>query len=155
MFGERFVGFASRVYARNRPAEPITVLLEIDCRDIREQEDSLPRILQRCLAFFGATFRGSKMDKRPPSKHWKACPRMEIPMYQLFYDGEERPNCLISERSRPDEHRLGIFGKDARYLTSRRRGLLRRKGNRKADTVLAQKAGTSRVKRLKACTQLP
>ena len=46
---------------------------------------------------------------------------LEIPLYQLFYEGEERPNLpsLLKRRS-PDDIGWGSTGKDARYLNKLR-----------------------------------
>jgi len=47
---------------------------------------------------------------------------LEVPLYQLFYDGEEPPvlpNLL--KRKSSDEDSWGSFGKDARYLNKLRR----------------------------------
>jgi transcriptional regulator with XRE-family HTH domain len=42
---------------------------------------------------------------------------LEIPMYQLFYDGEEPPQVPnLLERKSPNETAWGGSGKDARYL---------------------------------------
>ena len=49
---------------------------------------------------------------------------LEIPLYQLFYDGEgppQVPNLL--KRKSSDEGAWGEFGKDARYLEKLRRTL--------------------------------
>ena len=47
---------------------------------------------------------------------------MEIPMYQLFYDGEEPPKPLtLSTRASSDKDAWGNTGKDARYLNRLRR----------------------------------
>jgi transcriptional regulator with XRE-family HTH domain len=46
---------------------------------------------------------------------------LEVPLYQLFYEGEERPNLpsLLKRRS-PDDISWGSTGKDARYLNKLR-----------------------------------
>ena len=47
---------------------------------------------------------------------------LEIPMYQLFYDGEEPPKLPnLSARRPSDEDAWGSTGKDARYLSKLRR----------------------------------
>src|SRR5467141_2833554 len=47
---------------------------------------------------------------------------MEIPMYQLLYDGEEPPKPLnLSTRESSDKDAWGNTGKDARYLNRLRR----------------------------------
>ncbi len=47
---------------------------------------------------------------------------LEVPMYQLFYDGEEPPKLPnLPERKSSDETAWGSSGKDARYLTKLRR----------------------------------
>jgi len=70
---------------------------------------------------------------------------MEIPMYQLFYDGEEPlkpPN--LPKRKSSDDIAWGSSGKDARYLSKLRRVLAKtEEGNRKLILYMAQKmAGT-------------
>ena len=52
---------------------------------------------------------------------------MEIPMYQLFYDGDEPPKLpnLLTHRSSASEALWGSSGKDARYLSKLRRFLSR------------------------------
>lgn len=46
---------------------------------------------------------------------------LEVPVYQLFYDGEEPPKvpALISKKSKDDE--WGSSGKDAKFLNQLRR----------------------------------
>ena len=46
----------------------------------------------------------------------------EVPLYQLFYEGEEPPKvpALLKQKS-PDEGAWGNFGKDARFLSKLRR----------------------------------
>ena len=47
---------------------------------------------------------------------------MEIPMYQLFYDGEEPPQLPnLPKRKSSDDIAWGSSGKDARYLGKLRR----------------------------------
>jgi transcriptional regulator with XRE-family HTH domain len=46
----------------------------------------------------------------------------EVPMYQLFYDGEEPPKLTdLPKRKSSDEGAWGSMGKDARYLNKLRR----------------------------------
>jgi len=47
---------------------------------------------------------------------------LEVPLYQLFYDGEEPPVLpnLLKQKS-SDKDAWGSFGKDARYLNKLRR----------------------------------
>ena len=66
---------------------------------------------------------------------------MEIPMYQLFYDGEEPPKLpsLLKQKS-SDETAWGSSGKDARYLSKLRRLLGKADDNdRKLVMHMAQK----------------
>jgi transcriptional regulator with XRE-family HTH domain len=70
---------------------------------------------------------------------------MEIPMYQLFYDGEKPPELPnLPRRKSSDEVAWGSGGKDARYLNKLRRLLAKTEdGNRKLILYMAQKmAGT-------------
>jgi hypothetical protein len=47
---------------------------------------------------------------------------LEIPMYQLFYEGEEPPKLpILLKRKAPDEGAWGSSGKDARFLNKLRR----------------------------------
>ncbi len=47
---------------------------------------------------------------------------LEVPMYQLFYDGEEPPKLPnLPKRKSSDEIAWGSSGKDARYLSKLRR----------------------------------
>jgi len=47
---------------------------------------------------------------------------LEIPMYQLFYDGEEPPKLPnLPKRKSSDDIAWGSSGKDARYLSKLRR----------------------------------
>jgi transcriptional regulator with XRE-family HTH domain len=70
---------------------------------------------------------------------------MEIPMYQLFYDGEEPPKLPnLPKRKSSDDIAWGSSGKDARYLGKLRRLLARSEdGDRMLLLYMAQKmAGT-------------
>jgi transcriptional regulator with XRE-family HTH domain len=49
---------------------------------------------------------------------------LEVPMYQLFYDGDEPPKLLnLPKRNPSDETAWGSSGKDARFLSKLRRVL--------------------------------
>jgi transcriptional regulator with XRE-family HTH domain len=51
---------------------------------------------------------------------------LEVPLYQLFYDGEEPPQLLnLPKRKTADEIAWGSTGKEARFLTMFRRVLAR------------------------------
>jgi transcriptional regulator with XRE-family HTH domain len=45
----------------------------------------------------------------------------EVPMYQLFYDGEEPPKLPNLPKRKSDEDAWGSTGKDARFLNKLRR----------------------------------
>jgi len=66
---------------------------------------------------------------------------LEIPMYQLFYDGEEPPLLPnLPKRKSSDEIAWGSSGKDSRYLSKLRRLLAKtEEGNRKLILYMAQK----------------
>src|SRR5438128_12380676 len=66
---------------------------------------------------------------------------LEIPMYQLFYDGEEPPKLPnLPKRKSSDEIAWGSTGKDARFLSKLRRLLGRMdEENRKLILFIAQK----------------
>ncbi len=64
----------------------------------------------------------------------------EVPMYQLFYDGEEPPKLLDLPKGKTDENVWGSSGKDARFLNKLRRLLGKADDNdRKLVMHMAQK----------------
>jgi transcriptional regulator with XRE-family HTH domain len=66
---------------------------------------------------------------------------LEIPMYHLFYDGEEPPKLPnLPKRKSSDDIAWGSSGKDARYLNKLRRVLGKSdEHNRKLVLLMAQK----------------
>src|ERR1700756_1510178 len=70
---------------------------------------------------------------------------LEVPMYQLFYDGEKPPELPnLPKRKSSEDIAWGSTGKDAGYLSKLRRLLAKtEEGNRKLILYMAQKmAGT-------------
>lgn len=70
---------------------------------------------------------------------------LEVPMYQLFYDGEEPPKLPnLPKRKSSDDIAWGSSGKDARFLSKLRRLLGKaEEADRKLLLYMAQKmAGT-------------
>jgi transcriptional regulator with XRE-family HTH domain len=74
---------------------------------------------------------------------------LEVPLYQLFYEGEEPPN--LPELPKPkssDGIAWGSAGKDARYLGKLRRLLAKtEEGDRKLLLLMVQKMAQPRAKR--------
>lgn len=71
---------------------------------------------------------------------------LEVPLYQLFYDGEEPPKLPnLLKRKSSDDIAWGAAGKDARYLNKLRRLLAKsEEEDRKLLMHMAQKmAGTT------------
>ncbi len=66
---------------------------------------------------------------------------LEVPMYQLFYDGEEPPKLPnLPKHTSSDENAWGSSGKDARFLSKLRRLLGKaNEENRKLVLYMAQK----------------
>ena len=66
---------------------------------------------------------------------------LEVPLYQLFYDGEEPPKLPnLLKRKSSDENAWGNTGKDARFLNKLRRSLGKSSdGDRKLVMHMAQK----------------
>ncbi len=66
---------------------------------------------------------------------------LEVPMYQLFYDGEEPPKLPNLPKRRPsDDTAWGSAGKDARFLSKLRRLLGKsEEGDRKLLLYMAEK----------------
>src|SRR5437016_10924525 len=74
---------------------------------------------------------------------------LEVPLYQLFYDGEEPPELPnLPKRKTADEIAWGSSGKEARYLSKLRRVLGRAsEQDRKLIMQLAQKMRTTKKPR--------
>ncbi len=74
---------------------------------------------------------------------------MEIPMYQLFYDGEKPPELPnLPKRKSSYDIAWGSTGKDARYLGKLRRLFAKtEEGNRKLILYMAQKMAGTRSRR--------
>jgi len=74
---------------------------------------------------------------------------LEIPMYQLFYDGEEPPNIPdLPKRRSANDIAWGSFGKDARFLSKIRRALSRMdEGDRRLLLFMTQKMSRPRTGR--------
>src|SRR5882724_5195624 len=72
---------------------------------------------------------------------------LEVPMYRLFYDGEEPPKLPnLPKRKSSDDIAWGSSGKDARYLGKLRRLLAKtEEGNRKLILYMAQKMAGTRI----------
>src|SRR5260370_12782204 len=66
---------------------------------------------------------------------------LEVPLYQLFYEGEEPPQVPnLLKRSSSDEEAWGSSGKNARYLSKLRRVLGKvNEDDRKIILLMAQK----------------
>ena len=74
---------------------------------------------------------------------------LEVPMYQLFYDGEKPPELPnLPKRKTAADIAWGTSGKDARFLTKLRRLLARTaESDRKLLLSMAQKIATHKVAR--------
>src|SRR5712664_2377108 len=71
---------------------------------------------------------------------------LEVPLYQLFYDGEEPPKLQnLSERNSSDDIAWGSGGKDARFLNKLRHLLSKmEEADRKLLLYMAQKMSRPR-----------
>jgi transcriptional regulator with XRE-family HTH domain len=71
---------------------------------------------------------------------------LEVPMYQLFYDGEEPPKLPnLPKRKSSDDIAWGSAGKDARFLSKLRRLLGKvEEGDRKLLLYMTQKMARPR-----------
>jgi transcriptional regulator with XRE-family HTH domain len=76
---------------------------------------------------------------------------MEVPLYQLFYDGEEPPKLPnLPKGKTKDDASWGSSGKDARILSNFRSLLKRASGSdRKLLLLMAQKMARQTKRRLK------
>jgi len=75
---------------------------------------------------------------------------LEVPLYQLFYDGEEPPKLPnLLKRKTSDDVVWGSSGKQAAYLTKLRRCLSKAgDGDRKLIMVMVQKMANGRNRRV-------
>jgi transcriptional regulator with XRE-family HTH domain len=76
---------------------------------------------------------------------------LEVPMYQLFYDGEEPPKLPnLPKRKSSDDISWGSTGKDARFLSKLRRLLSKaEEADRKLLLYLTQKMAQPKNRRAK------
>jgi transcriptional regulator with XRE-family HTH domain len=74
---------------------------------------------------------------------------LEVPLYQLFYDGEEPPSLPnLPKRKLSDEIAWGSTGKDARYLHKLRRLLSKTKeDDRKLVLYMTEKMARPKTRR--------
>lgn len=81
---------------------------------------------------------------------------LEVPMYQLFYDGEKPPELPnLPKRKTADEIAWGSTGKDARYLARFRQLLAKTTDrDRKLLLSLAQKIATHKPLRSRGLARL-
>jgi transcriptional regulator with XRE-family HTH domain len=77
---------------------------------------------------------------------------LEVPMYRLFYDGQEPPKLPnLPKRKSSDDIAWGSSGKNARYLGKLRRLLARSEdGDRKLLLYMAQKMAGTKSRRAAA-----
>jgi transcriptional regulator with XRE-family HTH domain len=77
---------------------------------------------------------------------------LEVPLYQLFYDGEEPPKLPnLLKRKTSDEIAWGSSGKHARYLHKLRKCLSKAaEADRKLIMAMAQKIGNAHNRRAAA-----
>jgi|SRR5579864_1681518 transcriptional regulator with XRE-family HTH domain len=61
---------------------------------------------------------------------------LEVPLYQLVYDGPEPPKSIVIPSARGGNSEWGVTGKDARYF-HRLRGFLSQMDEKSRDFVLA------------------
>ncbi len=85
----------------------------------------------------------------------KFAPALELPVYQLFYDGEKPPELPnLPKRRTAADIAWGTTGKDARFLTKLRRLLARAaERDRKLLLAMAQKIATHKVARARGPLQ--
>src|ERR1700758_4581298 len=77
---------------------------------------------------------------------------LEVPLYQLFYDGEQPPKLPnLPKRKSADDIAWGSGGKDARYLGKLRRLLAKtEEGDRRLLLYIAQKMAGTKSRRADA-----
>ena len=81
------------------------------------------------------------IEKSGLTEHWKSSRALEIPVYELFYEGEQPPKVPnVLRRKSSDDNAWGSVGKDARYLSKLCRALTKiDEGNRELLLHMVQK----------------
>jgi transcriptional regulator with XRE-family HTH domain len=125
----------------------ITVIIGDRLRDIREQKMLSQGDIEKRTGLLRCYISRVENGHTVPAIETleKLARAMEIPMYQLFYDGEKPPELPnLPRRKSSDEIAWGSSGKDARYLNKLRRLLAKTpEEDRKLIVYMAQKmAGT-------------
>jgi transcriptional regulator with XRE-family HTH domain len=84
-----------------------------------------PSLLHRCLKFWRYISRVENGHTVPATETLeKMASALEVPLYQLFYDGEEPPKLPnLLKRKSSDDIAWGSVGKDSRFLSKLRRVL--------------------------------
>jgi transcriptional regulator with XRE-family HTH domain len=121
----------------------ITVIIGDRLRDIREQKMLSQGDIEKRTGLLRCYISRVENGHTVPAIETleKLARAMEIPMYQLFYDGEEPPKLPnLPKRNSSDDIAWGSSGKDARYLGKLRRLLAKTEDDdRKLLLYMAQK----------------
>jgi transcriptional regulator with XRE-family HTH domain len=121
----------------------ITVIIGDRLRDIREQKMLSQGDIEKRTGLLRCYISRVENGHTVPAIETleKLARAMEIPMYQLFYDGEEPPKLPnLPKRKSSDDIAWGSSGKDARYLGKLRRLLAKTEDDdRKLLLYMAQK----------------
>jgi hypothetical protein len=107
-------------------------------------------ILKNGLACFDATSLASKTGTVPAIETLEKLARaLEVPLYHLFYDGDEPPKLPnLPKRKSSDDIAWGSVGKDARFLNKLRRLLSKaEEADRKLIMHMAQKMARPNARR--------
>jgi|SRR5215469_5259309 len=97
-------------------------------RSLREQKDLSQGDIEKRTGLLRCYISRVENDHTVPTIETleKLARAMEVPLYQLFYDGEEPPKLPdFAKRKTADNSSWGSSGKDARFLSEFRRLLKR------------------------------
>ena len=148
IFGDALLDSQVESMRETEPEEAkITVIIGDRLRDMREQKKLSQGDIEKRTGLLRCYISRVENGHTVPAIETleKLARAMEIPMYQLFYDGVQPPKLPnLPKRKSSDDIAWGSTGKYARYLSKPRRLRARtEEGNRKLILYMAQKmAGT-------------
>jgi transcriptional regulator with XRE-family HTH domain len=111
-------------------------------RELREEKELSQGDIEKRTGLFRSYISRIEHNHSVPNMEnlEKMARALEVPLYQLFYDGEEPPKPLKLPKRKSDGNLWGSSGKDARYLSKLRRLLGKTdEGKRKLLLHMAQK----------------
>src|SRR5258705_7726080 len=142
-FGRLYVGLELKSSAEQTGGGEITVIIGDRLRDMREEKKLSQGDIEKRTGLLRCYISRVENGHTVPAIETleKLARALEVPLYHLFYDGEEPPKLPnLPRRKSSEDIAWGNAGKDARYLSKLRRLLTKTdEGDRKLILYMAQK----------------